>query len=110
MFTHIVMLRFQDANDATEAQMRLLTMASEMSLLMGLEVGVDVLRESRSYDLALVARLQDQTDLPIYQNHPAHQAFLAWARPRLQSSVAVDYPAHVAGSLDSIALDYDPTI
>lgn len=82
-------MSFHDAADAPEAASRLRALAG-LPAVRGLDVGVDVLRTESSADLYLVTTHDDLDGLAAYQQHPDHQEFLAWARPRLRARTAVD--------------------
>ena len=70
----------------------LLSMQGKINLLNYLEVGVDVIRSERSYDLALVTRFSSLEDLQAYQVHPYHaDVVLPFMRGCSASVVAVDY-------------------
>lgn len=56
-----------------------------------LEVGVDLTRSERSYDLALIAKFDDLTGLNTYLAHPIHVPISAKVGELAASIVAVDY-------------------
>jgi hypothetical protein len=94
MITHIVFFKLKDATRANidAAKARLLSMNGKIDLLRHLEVGVDVIRSERSYDLALVTRFDSLPDLQDYQVHPYHAGeILPYMRAACASVVAVDY-------------------
>jgi hypothetical protein len=93
MLTHVVLIKLKDPTPENLEQARSLMggMAGQIPELRHLEVGVDVIRSKRSYDLALVARFDSLEGFRAYQAHPAHQAVV---RPILAASdaiIAVDY-------------------
>jgi hypothetical protein len=53
MLTHVVCFKFTDPADAAEAARRLAAMEGRIDALQGIEVGVDITRSARSYDVAL---------------------------------------------------------
>ena len=94
MFTHIVFFRLKDQSAAsmTAAKEKLLSMDSRIPQLRGLEVGVDVIRSERSYDLALVTRFDSLADMQAYQIHPCHEGeILPYMKGVSASVVAIDY-------------------
>lgn len=94
MVTHIVFFKLKTPSESTvtEAKNMLLTMDGRIDLLRHLEVGVDVIRSERSYDLALVTRFDSLDDLQAYQVHPYHaDVVLPFMRGCSASVVAVDY-------------------
>ncbi len=94
MITHIVFFKLKDASPTNieAARAKLLSMIGKVDLLRHLEVGVDVIRSERSYDLALVTRFDSLADLQAYQVHPYHAGdILPYMRSACASVVAVDY-------------------
>ncbi len=94
MITHIVFFKLTDASPANieAAKAKLLSMNGKVDLLRHLEVGADVIRSERSYDLALVTRFDSLADLQAYQVHPYHAGeILPYMRSVSASVVAVDY-------------------
>lgn len=94
MITHIVLFKLKDSStenlDATRNM--LLSMDGEIDLLRHLEVGVDVIRSERSYDVALTTRFETLEDLQAYQIHPYHAGVVVPHMKEVCSSiVAVDY-------------------
>ena len=94
MVTHIVFFKLADASAANIAATRdkLLSMSGKIDLLRHLEVGVDVIRSERSYDIALVTKFDSLDDLQAYQVHPYHAGEVVPHMKSVCSSVvAVDY-------------------
>jgi len=69
----------------------MLSMKGQIPALIDIEVGVDIVRSGRSYDLALITRHTDLAGMEAYQVHPVHQELLAWVKPRVTKVVAVDF-------------------
>ena len=94
MITHIVLFKLTDPNveNLTTTRDKLLSMDGNIDLLRHLEVGVDVIRSERSYDIALTTRFESLSDLQAYQIHPYHAGVVV---PHMKSVcasiVAVDY-------------------
>lgn len=95
MVTHIVFFKLKDCTPAgtEEARNVLLAMEGRIPQLRHLEVGIDVVRSPRSYDLALVTKFDSLEDLAAYQAHPVHQEVVRYIRSAAESSVTVDYKA-----------------
>ena len=94
MVTHIVFFKLADPSAANIAATRdkLLSMSGRIDLLRHLEVGVDVIRSERSYDIALVTKFDSLDDLQAYQVHPYHAGEVVPHMKSVCSSVvAVDY-------------------
>ena len=94
MITHIVLFKLADPSTETLAATRnkLLSMDGNIDLLRHLEVGVDLIRSERSYDIALTTRFDSLEDLQAYQIHPYHAGEVVPHMKAVCSSiVAVDY-------------------
>ena len=94
MITHIVFFRLKDQSAANLAatKEKLLSMDGKVPQLRHLEVGIDVIRSERSYDLALVTRFDSLEDLQAYQVHPYHAGeVIPYMKGAAESVVAVDY-------------------
>ncbi len=91
MITHIVFFKFKEARDIERVKEALLGLQGKVPELRHLEVGVDVIRSERSYDLALVTKFDSLEDLDAYQVHPAHQEVAKLIGTVKESAVAVDY-------------------
>lgn len=94
MITHIVLFKLADptAENLEATRNKLLSMDGKIDLLRYLEVGVDVIRSERSYDIALTTRFNSLEELQAYQIHPYHAGEVV---PHMKSVcsaiVAVDY-------------------
>ena len=94
MITHIVFFKLQEptAENIAGVRDKLLSMEGKIDLLRHLEVGVDVIRSERSYDVALVTKFDSLDALQAYQVHPYHAGeVLPHMRSACSSIAAVDY-------------------
>ena len=94
MITHIVFFKLTDPSAANvQATVdKLRSMDGKIDLLRHLEVGVDVIRSERSYDIALVTKFDSLDALQAYQVHPYHAGEVVPHMKSVCSSiVAVDY-------------------
>ncbi len=94
MITHIVFFRLNDPapRNVSEAKEMLLGMEGKIPQLRHLEVGVDLVRSERSYDLALVTKFDSMEDLKSYQVHPYHaDTIVPYVKSVSTSVVTVDY-------------------
>jgi len=94
MITHIVLFKLSDPRPETIAATRdlLVSMDGTVPQLRYLEVGVDIIRSERSYDLALVTRFDSLDELKAYQVDPYHAGtILPHMRSVCSAIVAVDY-------------------
>ena len=88
---HVVFFRFTDPHDADEAARMLRGLIGVVPTLQHLEVGVDELRTTRSWDLCLITRFADRAGMEAYQVHPAHQDVVAWIKGHAPEAAAVDW-------------------
>jgi len=94
MITHIVLFKLADPATENLAATRdkLLSMDGRIDLLRHLEVGIDLVRSERSYDIALMTRFDSLEDLQAYQIHPYHAGeVIPYMKSVCSSIVAVDY-------------------
>jgi len=93
MITHVVCWKLKDRSreNAERVREKLLTMQGRLPMLKSLEVGVDVVRSGRSFDVVLIARFDSLDDLNAYQVHPYHQEIAAFMGTVADQAVAVDF-------------------
>lgn len=93
MLTHIVFFRFADPTPETLESTKsiLLDMKGKIPQLLDIEVGIDIVRSERSYDLALITRFESLEAMEAYQVHPVHQKVIEHVKAVKGSTVAVDY-------------------
>ncbi|HZV81961.1 MAG TPA: Dabb family protein [Geobacteraceae bacterium] len=94
MIVHIVLFKLKEPTAENVALVRdkLLSMDGKVPMLLQLEVGVDVIRSERSYDVALYTRFASLEDLQAYQVHPYHAGeVVPVMKASCSSVVAADY-------------------
>jgi hypothetical protein len=93
MITHVVVFKLKDRTpeNIEKVRAKLAALGGKIPVLRHFEVGVDVLRTERSYDLALLAKFDSLADLQIYQDHPAHQEVVNYLLTLRESIITVDY-------------------
>lgn len=93
MFHHIVFFKVKDRSveNARKVADALEGMRGKIEQLKHLEIGVDVLKTDRSWDLALVTRFDSRADMEAYVAHPAHKAAIASFADVRESTCAVDW-------------------
>lgn len=93
MITHIVFFKLKDSSPENVQKTRdvLVSMEGKIPQLKFLEVGIDVVRSERSFDLALTAKFDSLEDLQAYNDHPVHQEVLQYIAGVKDVTVAVDY-------------------
>lgn len=94
MLVHIVMFQFKEENK--EANMirvkeMLEALPAKIDTLKNMEVGIDVSRSERSFDMVLVSQFDDQAGLDVYVPHPAHQEVVSIIKEVTTLSKVVDY-------------------
>lgn len=97
MIRHVVMWKLLETADghdraanAQRAKKALLALRDKIPVVRSLEVGEDVLRTERSYDLCLIASFDSLADLAAYNDHPAHREVAAFMQKIRDKAVAVD--------------------
>ncbi len=91
MITHIVLFKFKDTQNIKKAKDVLDNMKGKIPQLRFLEVGMDILRSERSYDIALITKFDSLSDLLAYQAHPVHVQVSGYITSIKESSIAVDF-------------------
>lgn len=94
MLVHIVMFQFKEENkEANMARVKTMLEAlpGKIESLSSMEVGIDISRSERSFDLALISKFDDQAGLDAYAPHPAHQEVVSVIKEVTTLSKVVDY-------------------
>lgn len=94
MIVHIVLFKVSDSTQESAQAVKemLLSMEGKIPMLRHLEVGTDVIRSERSYDVALYTKFDSLTDLQAYQVHPYHAGtVIPFMKANCSSIVAADY-------------------
>lgn len=94
MLVHIVMFQFKEENK--EANMALVkgmleALPEKIETLKHMEVGIDISRSERSFDMALISHFDNQSGLDVYVPHPAHQEVVSIIKEVTTLSKVVDY-------------------
>lgn len=94
MIKHIVCFKLKDNSDeiCSKTADILLSMKGKVPQIIDIEVGVDFLHSSRSYDIILQVTLGSRDKLDEYQNDPYHcDVVKTYMHSVMESSVAIDY-------------------
>lgn len=93
MITHVVLFKLRDRSPEViqKTAEALRGLEGKVPVIRSIEVGVDVLRSQRSYDIALTVRVDSLADLEAYQTHPEHVKVADYIATVRDSVVAVDY-------------------
>lgn len=93
MIKHIVLFKLKDPSveniEHTASVLR--ELKGKVEQLRGLEVGIDIVKSARSYDIALIAEFDSLEDLEGYQVHPEHKKVIEHMSRVRESQVAVDF-------------------
>ncbi len=93
MIKHIVLVRFKAGTERKEIERiidGLRGLPGIIPEIRDYEVGEDVVRSPRSFDLAVIGRYDDLEALKRYQDHPAHVPLATSLRAAAEQMVAVD--------------------
>lgn len=94
MLVHIVMFQFKEENkqeNLERVKAMLEALPSKIDTLRSMEVGIDISRSERSFDMVLVSTFDDQEGLNVYVPHPAHQEVVSVIKEATTLSKVVDY-------------------
>lgn len=93
MFTHIVFFKLKDRSpESVKVTYDVLkNMEGRIPQLRYIDVGMDVLHQGRSFDIALITRFDSLEDLNAYDMHPVHMVVKEHMGQVLESSASVDY-------------------
>ncbi|SFL83558.1 Stress responsive A/B Barrel Domain [Paenibacillus sp. 1_12] len=94
MITHIVFFKLKDRSlESIQATAKVLSdMEGQIPVLKHIEVGLDILHQERSYDIALVTKFDSLEDLSAYDVHPVHLEVKKHMKEVLNgTSVCVDF-------------------
>ena len=93
MIMHIVLFKLKDRRpeEVAKARKKLLELAGRVPQLRSFEVGADIVRSERAFDLALLATFDSLADLQAYQVHPHHVQVGNHMRGLAETLVSVDY-------------------
>jgi len=93
MIMHIVLFKLKDrrGEEVAKAREKIMELAGRVDQLRSLEVGADIVRAERSFDLGLLATFDSLADLQAYQAHPHHVQVGNHMRGLAETIVSVDY-------------------
>ncbi len=101
MIRHAVLFRFKPDHDAVvreEWRGMLDGLVGAIPGLIRISHGIDVLRNERSWDYALVADFEKLEDVQVYATHPAHLPLFPLSRAISEQIVSVDFEIDEAGA------------
>ena len=98
MIHHIVMFKLtettgsdQKEKNIAEVKKRLEALPSKIDVIRTLEVGINLVKQERAFDIVLVSTFDNLDDLESYRVHPVHQEFVAYVGQLREKVASVDY-------------------
>lgn len=94
MFTHIVLFKVKEPTKENLQFLKetLLSMDGNINELKGLEVGVDVIKSDRSYDIGIITRFDSKEDYLAYDVNEYHvEKVKKVIGPYLEGSKTLDF-------------------
>lgn len=94
MLVHIVMFAFKEENkeeNLVQVKSMLEALPSKIETLKHMEVGIDIGKSERSFDLVLTSTFEDQEGLSAYAVHPAHLEVVNVIKEVTTMAKVVDY-------------------
>ncbi|MDP2078337.1 MAG: Dabb family protein [Sulfuricurvum sp.] len=94
MLVHIVMFAFKEENkeaNLVRVKSMLEALPSKIESLKDMEVGIDIGKSDRSFDLVLTSTFEDQEGLNAYAVHPAHLEVVNVIKEVTAMAKVVDY-------------------
>lgn len=94
MLQHYVLIRYEKNTSDEHIEefcRRMLALRSTIEGIEYLEIGRDILHDSRSWDLILIMRFASVAALRLYQQHPEHQNLMAFNQPSVAAVASVDF-------------------
>ncbi|MBD3799499.1 MAG: Dabb family protein [Sulfuricurvum sp.] len=94
MLVHVVMFQFKEEDkevNMARVKTMLEALPSKIDTLRTMEVGIDISRSERSFDMVLVSTFDDQAGLEVYTPHSAHQEVVSVIKEVTTLSKVVDY-------------------
>ena len=92
MFKHVVSFKLkEDKKDMIDAAKQQLEALAAIPELKSIEVGVDVFKNTRSFDFVMIAEFESLDDYKTYDSHELHIPVRDFIHDIIADAVAVDY-------------------
>jgi transcriptional regulator NrdR family protein len=94
MLQHYVLIRYEKSVSEEHIQefcRRMLALRTSIAGIDHLEIGRDILRDARSWDLILIMRFASVAALRSYQQHPEHQKVMAFNQRFVTEVASIDF-------------------
>lgn len=94
MLTHFITLKFipdTPPEHRAEFVQKMLALKDSIDELLAIKIACDIVHERRSWSLIVELQVADLGALVRYQQHPAHQAVVAFNAPFVDSVGVIDF-------------------
>jgi transcriptional regulator NrdR family protein len=94
MLQHYVFIKYEKGvteEHIAEFCKRMLALRTSIPDIQYLEIGRDILRDARSWDLILIMRFASVAALRSYQQHPEHQKVMTFNQPFVADVASLDF-------------------
>jgi uncharacterized protein (UPF0335 family) len=97
MINHVVLFKLKDypVNEKEIIAGEIKTMLEELQgkifEVKFIEVGINIVKDSKNYDLALISYFETEKDLDAYREHPEHLKVAERIKESIVERAAVDY-------------------
>ena len=94
MLHHYILIKYQTGvseDHIVDFCTRMLALRKSIAGIDHLEIGRDILRDARSWDLILILRFASVEALRRYQQHPEHQKLMEFNQPFVADVASVDF-------------------
>jgi hypothetical protein len=91
VIVHVISIKFRDPADVERVAARLEALPPKIAEIRRYEVGRDVVRSERSYDLVLVSEFDSLEALEAYRQHPDHVEVAAVIADTAEHVAVVDF-------------------
>ncbi|MFC2115252.1 Dabb family protein [Bacteroidota bacterium] len=98
MIRHVVMFKLKDMADNValeaakkEVKNRLEALPGKIDVIRSMEVGINIVKSDRAFDVALVSSFENLDDLETYRVHPAHQEVVEYIAGVKDKSASADF-------------------
>ena len=91
---HYILIKFKKGTSdehIAEFCRRMVALRTPISSIEHLEIGRDILHDTRSWDLILIMRFASTEALRSYQQHPEHLGLMAFNQPFVADVASVDF-------------------
>ena len=98
MIRHVVMFKLKNKGDEEglekikkEVKDRLEALPGKIDVILSMEVGINVVKSERAFDVVLISSFDNLDDLESYRVHPDHREVVTYIGRIKEQSAAVDF-------------------